>query len=242
MKIGLTTSVNLPAAHFNKIDCYVQNGFDLIELDDRWEHFQPRHVKKVKKYLKKGIPFSIHSYVRNLLSSNLYFRKADEYRLFAEIQFANSIKSKIVVLHINSRKKLSKKHLSFLKKSVNFAKKNKVTLCVENGAKKDSSFPKYYLDLCKKTGLNMCIDLGHLNVALKGDIEKEKDFLKKVYPYIKHAHIHNNNGEKDEHKLLDGKKLELINELPKNIYFVIEVKDFKLALKQKKILENYFDL
>ncbi|HNV01195.1 MAG TPA: TIM barrel protein [archaeon] len=242
MKIALTTSINTPFAHFKKIDYYIKNGFKVIELDDRWEHFQPRHIKHVQEYLKKGISFTIHSYVSNVLSSNFYFRKADEYRLFAEIVFAKEIKSKIVVMHINSALKLSKKHLSFLKKAAMFAKKNKVNLCVENGAKKDSSDPNYYFDLCKKTGLKMCVDLGHLNVALKGDLEKEKVFLKKVRPLIKHAHIHNNNGEKDEHSLLEGEKLLLLNELPKNIVLTIEVKNFELALKQKEILKEYLKI
>ena len=135
MKIALTTSINTPFVRFKKIDYYIQHGFNVIELDDRWEHFQPKHIKHLKDYLKKGISFTIHSYVKNLLSDNYYFRKADEYRLFAEIQFAKEINSKIVVFHLNSSTKLSKKHLDFLKKAALFAK-NKVYLCIENGTKR----------------------------------------------------------------------------------------------------------
>jgi hypothetical protein len=42
--------------------------------------------------------------------------------------------------------------------------------------------------------------------------------------------------------LFGGEKIVLLNDLPKNVILAIEVKDFELALKQKKILENYLKI
>lgn len=241
MRIGITTSISLPKSHFNRINLYVENGFDFIELDDRVEHFRPCHIKTAKSYLKKGISFSVHSYVNNLFSKENYFRKADEFRLFAEMEFAGKIAAKIVVFHLDTRKKFNSKTISFLKKAVSFAKKRKICLCIENGHGKKFSNPLTFVNLCKKTGLNLCLDLGHLNVSTQGNLQKQLEFINLTFDYIKHVHIHDNNSEKDSHQVFLKNKLFLLDALPKKVCLVIEVKNFGDALKQKKILLDYLN-
>ncbi len=83
--------------------------------------------------------------------------------------------------------------------------------------------------------LKICFDFGHANISLQG-INHSLDLLK---PFITHLHVHDNNGEKDEHLYIGGGRINFTEYIDfiKNFKgtIILEINPFK---KGRKDLEK----
>ncbi len=65
------------------------------------------------------------------------------------------------------------------------------------------NFLKGFMPLYEKYGdtFGVCVDTGHTNLAEKFNNPQVSDVIRKLGPYIKALHLHDNNGLKDQHKI-----------------------------------------
>ncbi|MDL2211518.1 sugar phosphate isomerase/epimerase [Erysipelotrichaceae bacterium OttesenSCG-928-M19] len=103
---------------------------------------------------------------------------------------------------------------------------------------------KYLLELVKiinKPYFNICLDLGHANIRSKYNLV---DWLTNLAPYLKHLHLHNNNGQIDSHNgLLYGsinydEVFNLINKLKINPTLTLEINNDKQLIESLQYLEK----
>lgn len=105
--------------------------------------------------------------------------------------------TKNFVVHLNGSKEsiVSEIGLERLKRILKVCEKYDVNLCVEN-LYSDQEIPYIFKNIHHKN-LKICLDYGHKNF-----LTKDFDIMKDYGKYVTVLHIHDNNGEKDEHKII----------------------------------------
>jgi sugar phosphate isomerase/epimerase len=89
--------------------------------------------------------------------------------------------------------------------------------------------------------LSLTWDIGHTNILKGTNKKEEEDFFIRFLDRIKNCHIHDNNGEWDEHNIIgkgniDFKKyFSILNNT--NSYFILEVRPKERAIKSYKRLK-----
>ena len=121
-----------------------------------------------------------------------------------------------------------------------FAREHSVEIAVENlpaNINGTCTHASDLLEIIDGTGLGICFDMGHANTA--GQID---EFLMHVGRF-RNVHIHNNEGQWDQHNRVDdgsadlGKVMSVLNrEYSGNI--IIEALDLKSGAESKSILER----
>ena len=64
--------------------------------------------------------------------------------------------------------------------------------------------PEYLLDIVRETDsprLGLCLDVGHVNAYSRVPVT---EWVEKLAPYLRHFHLHNNDGSADTHAPLDA--------------------------------------
>ncbi len=144
----------------------------------------------------------------NLASFNNYIWERSVESVIKAIEYGSRAGVRRAVLHPGSVP-LNHLILTFLaqrrlRKALEFiiekAEKNSIEVCIENPYFEESDifsdvdqFYKFVRGFGGK--LRVCFDFGHAHISKKG-IDYSLSLLK---PFITHIHIHDNNGEKDEH-------------------------------------------
>ncbi|OEU71142.1 MAG: xylose isomerase [Desulfovibrio sp. S3730MH75] len=76
-------------------------------------------------------------------------------------------------------------------------------LCLENTYEYDPGPIVQIIDELDRDNIGVCFDLGHWHSFSKGSEKDDFDFWFDSFgPYIKHLHLHDNNGSKDDHLAL----------------------------------------
>lgn len=79
-------------------------------------------------------------------------------------------------------------------------------ICIENVLDDE---PYMLAEIAEKAGdprIGLCYDVGHANIKGKGGFDgrpettDQKEWLEVTAPYLKHVHIHNNDGKRDYHR------------------------------------------
>ena len=108
----------------------------------------------------------------------------------------SSIASKNFVVHLNDSRdsSVSEIGLKRIKILLQECEKYDINLCVENLNNPDE-IPYIFKNLEHKN-LKICFDVGHRNC-----LHPQFDVIKEYGEYIEVLHMHDNNGQKDEHKI-----------------------------------------
>lgn len=70
------------------------------------------------------------------------------------------------------------------------------TICIENVMEDEPYMLARIAEQLDRKNIRLCLDIGHANCQSKISIS---EWIKVMSPYISHFHIHNNNGNQDEH-------------------------------------------
>ncbi len=242
--IGLSTTC--VESCIDWLDFLLKKNIKVIELSHGFTpiYFAQKDLDKITDAINKGVDISLHSGTTYLLNSDKEIAKQQLLLLKSEIKFASKVGIKNIVFHLHSDLKADNKKIQvFLKSIIAFANKNKVTLCLENGSSGPWSISENLIKLFKKfKSMRHIIDVGHLNVAANGDINKFSKYLKKLKPYTEYFHIHDNNGIRDEHNEIGKGNIDfgvVFKYYSKNKYrFIIEARNFKSAVNSMKRINN----
>lgn len=233
----------------------IKNGFDCYEIQGIGERFdfEPRTIKQIKKISEENnISLSLHAMqclgpIASLIPEISYgvvkFMKK-------EIILAHRIGVQRITIHGGEkdrpkRKALVTKNFNFLIKNleeiVKLGKKYKIKIGLENSflSNRLCRTPKDLLRVANSVkGLRITFDVGHANIINFNLVE----YFKKIKNLVINIHLHDNNGELDEHALIGKGNInfkKLLRECKKSSYygpFILEIFPRKNALKGKKIL------
>lgn len=79
-------------------------------------------------------------------------------------------------------------------------------LCIENVLDDEPDMMAAIARDCADPRIGLCYDVGHANIVSDRDPD---DWLQTLAPYLKHLHIHNNDGDKDYHRGLTEGMLDM---------------------------------
>jgi sugar phosphate isomerase/epimerase len=128
-----------------------------------------------------------------------------------------------------------------LKEIASFARDQSVTVAVENlpgNMNATCSSASELIEAVDGTDLGLCFDLGHANTA--GQIDE----MLALVDRFRNVHLHNNQGEWDQHNIVDDGTADLskVMGVLRSKYkgnIVIESTDLETGSKSKGILERY---
>lgn len=83
-------------------------------------------------------------------------------------------------------------------------------LCVENvgGFRYDLTHP--ILERVLGGSLGLCLDVGHVNVIPEDKRRRELAFFRRHKRFIYHSHLHDNSGQRDEHRVLGKGNIDFL--------------------------------
>ncbi|WP_455543200.1 sugar phosphate isomerase/epimerase family protein [Intestinibacter sp.] len=105
-------------------------------------------------------------------------------------------------------------------------KDDKIKVHIENVHEDDWFIINELMEEIYDEKTSVCLDVGHVNSYSKIDVS---EWMKRLKKYIKHMHIHNNFGERDEHLGINKGELdiiEILNEVKdRDITISLEITD-----------------
>jgi len=169
-----------------------------------WEEKMKQHKKIIKNFSGRiaihgpfvGIQYTHRDYL---------FKKAVKNRMQLTYEMAKELKPEILVFHSGiigniKRWKLEDFWLGettkFWKEEIKKYKKEGIKIVIENLVEES---PDILIELCDAVNSNsfsLCMDIGHMNVFSE---LSPSDWVKKMDKRLQYVHLHDNNGEKDEH-------------------------------------------
>jgi len=238
----------------------IKNGFDCYEIQGIGEKFdfKPEIIKKIKRISEENdISLSLHamqclypvaSSIPEISYGVVKFMKK-------EIILAHKIGVQRITIHGGEkdrpkRKDLVAKNFKFLiknlKEIVKFGRKYKIKIGLENSFLSDRlcRAPKDLLRVANSVkGLGITFDIGHANIINLNLVE----YFKKIKNLVINIHLHDNNGEFDEHALIGRGNInfkKFLRECKKSNYygpFILEIFPHKNVLKGKEIFLNIWN-
>jgi len=169
-----------------------------------WEEKIKQHKKIIENFRGR---ISIHGpFVGIRYTQRDYLlKKAVKKRMQFTYEMVKELKPEILVLHSGIDGDIKKWQLEdfWLKETTKFWKneikkyeEKGIKIVIENLVEEE---PDMLIELCDAVNSNyfaVCMDIGHLNVFSK---LSPSDWIKKMDKRLQYVHLHDNNGEKDEH-------------------------------------------
>ena len=235
-----------------KFDCYEIQGIG-EEFD-----FNPRTIRQIKKTSEENnISLSLHAMqcLHPIASSIPEISYGVVKFMKKEIILAHKIGAQRITIHGGEKDRPKRKDLvaknfkaltKNLKEIVKFGKKYKIKIGLENSflSNRLCRTPKDLLRVANSVkGLRITFDIGHANIINFNLVE----YFKKIKGLVINIHLHDNNGELDEHALIGKGNInfkKFLRECKKSNYygpFILEISPRKNALKGKKILLNLWN-
>ncbi len=193
-------------------------GLELLVTPDRYDILQRDLVKDSLKKLDK---FSIHGPVHDL-SPGAYdplIIDATRRRYDEIIRMATSLDAKWVVFHLafnplefwheNAVKKWVERSVNFFN---NYYQDSKVEIRLENTFERNPIIFQKILDNLINDKIKICLDVGHAAAYSNIGIE---EWISTLSPYIAEVHLHNNDGELDQHWPLSEGNIDIYHALKK---------------------------
>lgn len=169
-------------------------------------------------------------------------------RFFDAIDYGKMFNVKKYTLHLGSTANKTKEE--YLNISINNVKRlcehaNDANIMIENmpcdnEVASTIEEMKYIIEQVNKCNCKLIYDTGHGHVSYK-DIEKEKEFLKTLKPYLYHIHISDNDSTRDMHAPIGTGNIDF-----KDLFSVI-IEDYKelycleILYKDHNDLEKYYN-
>jgi sugar phosphate isomerase/epimerase len=229
----------------------VSKEFELWEIFSEAEHY----VQNISGILAAMAPsynlkYSVHAPIcdNNIASLNERMREASVLDLLSLVESALSLGITTITVHPGIYSFVAP---DMAEKSVIAAKKSLrsldrimaeygIKVAVENMPNLDfmlGSTPQELADLVEGTELGVCFDIGHANTV--GDID---GFIELLGDRFVNLHIHDNQGERDDHMVLGEGNIDFPATIKKlSSYkgnYIIESRDFPSGLESRDILSQ----
>ena len=227
----------------------IVGNFDLWEIFSEASHSIVYHEKEFRELLPSyDLHYSIHAPICdiNIASISDSVRKASMMETLDTIKVANKLGIDRMTIHPGlssmSVHGIDYKYLAHAKESMKVLddaqKEYGISLAIEN-------MPNAYFflgrtaaeldEIVGDTDLGICFDIGHANTT--GQIDEMIDTFGKR---IKNIHIHDNNGDKDEHLTIGTGSIDFRKVLKKLKFYdrnyVIESKNYDSAAESQSVL------
>ena len=254
-KIGLKTDLITSQDILSDLNFAVKNGFNYLEIGlNKNPNFSPslKLIQQIRDISEKNNLFLI-VHVPYYLPTCTTISEISEIVIKIikrKIILAGKLGAKIIVLHsgfieINPDKNF-KALTKSLRKIIRTGKEYQVKIGLENS---------WHLPgLCRRSedllrvtnsvkGLGITFDVGHANIQ---NVDLIKPF-KKVRKFLVNVHIHDNDGETDQHAVIGEGSINFrgfLKECKKSNYygpFILEMFPRKNVLKGKKIFLNLWN-
>jgi len=236
----------------------VRNRFDYYEIQGLGENFdlRPEIIKKVKKISNdNNISLNLHAF--HLPISSLIPEISEPALKFAknEIVLANKVGAKQITIHSGHKDKPESetavaKNFGVLiknfKEIVKFGKKYGIKISLENSPRNHALCVEAK-DLLKVVnsvkGLKAVLDVGHANTTNMNPI----DYFKQVKDFVINMHIHDNDGESDQHAVIGKGNINykaLLGKIKNSGYygpFILEVFPYKNVLRCREKFLNIWN-
>jgi sugar phosphate isomerase/epimerase len=224
-KYGLLTNPGKDVT--SEINEFARLGFDYTEIGIEEPFGTPQILRKNKKRilaaLKKNKMFTIgHTvYWVDFGSSHSNVRRGWVEEAKEMIRIAKEFDMEFLNFHFypgkgmgarseKGRKMFLDNFLSSMRELAAFAKKNGVTLMLENMARREDNpyrLKEFTYIVNNVPGLMVHLDVAH--AFTEGGNKKVDEYIQKFAGKIVHIHIHDNHGKKDEHLPLGKGKLNV---------------------------------
>lgn len=204
------------------------NQMNIIEINRNYNI-----IKFTDKYINIGNKcfvnkrYSMHSASNWNFSGNSIFNQCARTTFLAEIEYCKQVNNiERIIFHLNQP--LNNEIIEFLTKANNIAKESKIKLVLENRSNKapNNNADDLLNIVTKIPGIKINIDIGHLNMHVKKNIDKGIEEIKQLLPYIEHVHVHGNNGLIDQHSKLTPETIEFVKYIKNNckneVWWMIE--------------------
>lgn len=249
MKIG--TQPDIKQKPKEAFEFAANNGFDHLEIlmDHPYYSLESlSYAELIELKWSYDVDLLIHAPANstNFISTSKNMRKAS-YKELAEVcSLAEKSGAELVTFHIgwnpgfitNGRfvfdKELFDKHNEkvLLEELYNFIKNSNVPLALENTILVDGGLRRALQRIISETELKLTLDVGHYNV-------QENPFFIENFERVVNMHIHDNNGEKDEHLVLGKGNVDIkkfLNDY--DGYLTIETREEKAILESLNYLKK----
>ncbi len=186
----------------------------------------------------------------NFISISETMRKASYEEMKKVIYFADKCGAEVVTFHlgwntgfINNGNfyfdpKLYEEHNEkVLRKELKaFVKQSPVTLALENTIAIEGGIKRALSDILLETDLALTLDIGHFNL-------QRCDFFIENFERVVNVHLHDNNGERDEHLALGRGKIDLSTFPLRDYggYLTIETREVNSILETRDYLIRYIN-
>jgi sugar phosphate isomerase/epimerase len=179
-------------------------GLKGVDSPAAWDEKIKQHKKLIKNF--KG-RISIHGPFVGIRQTHRDYllKEAVKRRMQMTYEMAKELKPEIMVFHSGIDGDIKKWKLMdfWLEETTNFWKEEikkyeaeKIKIVIENLVEES---PDILIELCDAINSNyfaLCLDTGHMNVFSK---VTPSEWLEKMGKRLQYIHLHDNNGEKDEH-------------------------------------------
>lgn len=236
MKLGFSTLALFMKSDDEIIETAKKYGFDMIELLAE----DPFFDRDNSLFKDCGLDIRMHAATVdiNIASLNRGIRRESIQQMINCGRCAEKIGARTITIHPGKIGRIDSRIRKYaLEKSIEaigeIIDNTCVEVSVENMPNRNSFLANTVdelEDIQTATGCYLTIDVGHANTCdnLEGMLELKN---------ISYSHIHDNDGQKDQHITLGDGTLD-INYLKKIEYGVIELNNFTNVLKSKKFLES----
>jgi len=230
------------------------NGFEYYEVASRKIfNLKPEIIKKAK-WISERYNISLNFHIPYFLEISSYIPGISEIVLkFAkkEIVLANKCGAKIITIHSGYKEAVLDENFKVLirnlREIIRLGRKHGVEIGLENSTFKGGGLCANPEEMLKAFNslkdLKMVFDIGHANTTGLDVIK----YFKKVKDHIINIHIHDNNGEEDQHLLIGEGNInfkKFLKECKKSNYygpFILEVFPYENVLKSREIFLNIWN-
>lgn len=230
----------------------ISKEFDNWEIFSEGEHYLPLVLKRFTVAASQyKMRYSIHAPIAdvNIAALSERMREASTLEMMATMEHAINMEVKTVTIHPGLYSMVvggqERKSVERAKKSLRTLDRVTAEFGVTMALENMPSF-KFMLgqtaeelnELVDGTDMKICFDIGHANTTEQ--IDQMTDMFG---DRIANVHIHDNNGERDEHLTLGNGNIDfktVIRKLGHDRNYVIESKSLESAVASKRILEGWF--
>jgi sugar phosphate isomerase/epimerase len=220
-KIGMPSCAMMAARWITPLRVAAENGFDAYEINCSYpsaevENTPPEVFEKANKILEKsGMEVCVHApfFELNIAAFSPGIRKESVQITQKAVDFCTAVGGKVLIVHSGTQTYEQLKgipraqnplykiqwdnNIESLKQINDYANTKEVIVCLENigFGSVDQCFQDL-LDIRKDVGssLQFTLDFGHARLG-----EGAEEGIKRLGENIRHIHLHDNHGEKDEH-------------------------------------------
>ena len=239
------------------LDFAVKNEFDYFEIALDWKqnyNLNPKIIRKIRDIsINHRINLIVHTPYYLPTSTMLPEIKRGVLEIVRKaINIAGDVESNKLTIHPGFQEMPSPaiKYcydalVETLQEIVEIGKKNNVSICFENFNKPFlcSELKNYLYVLNSVKGLMTTLDVGHVNTTNT----KLSEFFKETREFIMDIHIHDNMGNRDEHKCLGEGTInfkEFFSECKRAKYygpFILELFPYENILEGKKRFLDFWE-